>query len=123
MNKKAQSALEYALIITVVTAGLVGMAKYTQRGMQGKLRSSADSIGEQYSAKHTKSTKVTSHSNSEVRERFGYEGLSDTGRHQGQSYYSVVTPDTVTESMTKDNAEQITKGFNTTGVDSEALFE
>ena len=47
--KKGQSTLEYAIIIAVVVAALLAMQVYIKRGVQGKLRSSTDDIGEQYS--------------------------------------------------------------------------
>lgn len=57
-KQKAQSTLEYALIVAVVVAGLIAMQIYMKRGVQGKLRSSADDIGAQFDAGNTN---VTSH--------------------------------------------------------------
>lgn len=48
-SKKAQSTLEYAILITVILAGLLAMQIYMKRGYQGRLKAEADSIGEQYS--------------------------------------------------------------------------
>jgi len=48
MNKKAQSVLEYAVIIAVITAGLIAMQLYLKRGLQGGLRNQSESLGEQY---------------------------------------------------------------------------
>jgi len=51
MNKKylkAQSVLEYAVVIGVITAALIAMQVYVKRGIQGGMRSSLDSVGEQY---------------------------------------------------------------------------
>ncbi len=50
---RGQSTLEYAIIIAVIVAALVVMQIYIKRGVQGKLRSSTDQIGEQYSPGHT----------------------------------------------------------------------
>jgi hypothetical protein len=47
-NRKGQSTLEYAIIICVVVAGLFAMQSYVKRGYQGKLKSSADDMGEQF---------------------------------------------------------------------------
>lgn len=52
-NKKAQSTLEYAVVIAVVVAALIAMQAYVKRGMQGKLKQSSDDIGEQYSPGRT----------------------------------------------------------------------
>lgn len=56
LNKRAQSTLEYALLIGVIVAGLIAMQMYLKRGYQGRLRESTDQIGEQYSPEHTAST-------------------------------------------------------------------
>ncbi len=63
LNKRAQSTLEYALLIGVIVAGLIAMQMYLKRGYQGKLRESSDQIGDQYSPEHTTSkTSITKES-------------------------------------------------------------
>lgn len=52
-QKKAQSTLEYAVVITAIVAALVTMQIYIKRGLQGRMRQSADSIGEQYAPTNT----------------------------------------------------------------------
>lgn len=52
---KAQSILEYAVIIAVVVAALLAMQIYVKRSFQGRFRQAADSIGEQYAPKNTDS--------------------------------------------------------------------
>jgi uncharacterized protein (UPF0333 family) len=49
-KNRAQSTLEYAILIGVIVAGLIGMQVYLKRGYQGKLRASADDMGDQFSA-------------------------------------------------------------------------
>lgn len=58
-NKRAQSTLEYAVIIAVVVAGLLAMQFYIERGLKGKLRTSTDNIGEQYAPGLTTGTYTT----------------------------------------------------------------
>ncbi len=41
---RAQTTIEYAVLIGVIVAGLIGMQVYLKRGLQGRLRSSADEI-------------------------------------------------------------------------------
>lgn len=55
--KKGQSVLEYAILIMVVVGALLAMQWYIQRGMQGKLKESADEIsaGSQYAPTKTTS--------------------------------------------------------------------
>ncbi|MBL7081311.1 MAG: hypothetical protein ISS44_01920 [Candidatus Omnitrophica bacterium] len=56
---KGQSTLEYAILIAVIVAGLIAMQVYLKRGYQGRLRSSVDDIGEQYSPGYTTSEYTT----------------------------------------------------------------
>ncbi len=53
--KKAQSTLEYALIVAVAAGALISMQVYIKRGLQGKLKAATDEIGEQYSPGNTTS--------------------------------------------------------------------
>lgn len=47
-KKKAQSTLEYAVLIIIVIGALLSIQVYIKRGIQGRLRSAADDIGDQY---------------------------------------------------------------------------
>ncbi len=47
--RKAQSTLEYALLIAVVISSLLYMQNYLKRSMQGRLQRIGDQIGDQYS--------------------------------------------------------------------------
>ncbi len=57
--RKGQSTLEYGILIAVVVGALIAMSIYMKRGLQGRLRSSSDDIGEQYSAGQTVSNFTT----------------------------------------------------------------
>lgn len=60
MSKHGQSTVEYAVFVVVLTAAITAMAVYIKRGMAGRLRSSADSMGEQYGPGSTQSNLTTS---------------------------------------------------------------
>jgi hypothetical protein len=47
-DRQGQSVLETAVLIVVLVSALVAMHFYLRRGMQGRLRKDADTIGEQY---------------------------------------------------------------------------
>lgn len=47
-KRKAQSTVEYAMIIAVVVGGLLLMQHYVRRGLAGRYRSSSDDLGEQF---------------------------------------------------------------------------
>jgi hypothetical protein len=49
LNRKAQSTLEYAVLIFVVVGALITMQIYMKRGISGRIRASSDDIGQQFS--------------------------------------------------------------------------
>ena len=53
LNKRGQSTLEYGILIAIVVAALLAIQIYMKRGVQGRLGSAADDIGEQFDAKKT----------------------------------------------------------------------
>jgi Flp pilus assembly pilin Flp len=54
--RKAQSTLEYALIVAVAAGAFISMQVYIKRGLQGKLKDATDQMGEQYSPGYTTGT-------------------------------------------------------------------
>ncbi len=54
-NKKAQNTLENALLIAAVIGAFVAIKIFMKRGVEGKLKSSSDSIGKQYDVQTTSS--------------------------------------------------------------------
>lgn len=61
LKKKAQSFLEYSIIIACVAAAYLGLEIYVKRSLQGRLREASDQIGGQYAPKQTEahsSTKI-----------------------------------------------------------------
>ena len=56
---KGQSTLEYAVLVIIVIGALLSIQVYIKRGVQGRLKSAADDIGEQYSPGNTNYTAVT----------------------------------------------------------------
>jgi hypothetical protein len=52
-QKRAQSTLEYAVLIIVIIGALLSIQVYLKRGVQGRLRSASDDIGDQYSVGNT----------------------------------------------------------------------
>ncbi len=52
-GRQGQSTVEYAVLIIVIIAALAVTQNYIKRGIQGKLKDSADQIGDQYSPGNT----------------------------------------------------------------------
>ena len=49
-NKKAQNTAEYAILISLVVAGIIAMQTYAQRALQGRVRDAAQYLVNQTSA-------------------------------------------------------------------------
>jgi uncharacterized protein (UPF0333 family) len=58
-SKKAQSILEYALLIAVVVAAILIMQVFVKRGFQGQLKDASGRMGEQFSATGTKTLQTS----------------------------------------------------------------
>ena len=56
---KGQSTLEYAVLIIIVIGALLSIQVYIKRGIQGRLKTAADDIGDQYSVGNTNVAIVT----------------------------------------------------------------
>ena len=58
-QKRGQSTLEYAVLIVVIIGALISLQVYIKRGVQGRLKSAADDIGDQYSDGNTNELRQT----------------------------------------------------------------
>ncbi len=52
-RRKGQSTLEYAVLIIIIIAALFSIQLYIKRGIQGRLKSATDDIGDQFSPGNT----------------------------------------------------------------------
>ena len=55
-TKRAQSLVEYAIVIGVVSAAFVAISAYMQRGIQSVLKTTADQVGVQSKGDQTSSS-------------------------------------------------------------------
>jgi len=60
-EKRGQSVVETAVLMLVIVGVLIAMQVYLKRGIQGRLRSGVDSIGEQYDPRATSSSFTINH--------------------------------------------------------------
>jgi len=58
-RRKGQSTLEYAILIIIIVGALLSIQVYIKRGVQGRLKSAADDIGDQFSPGNTNVVSVT----------------------------------------------------------------
>lgn len=56
IRKKAQSFLEYSVLIACLVAAILGVQIFVKRSMQGKFREAADGIGGQYAPQQSELT-------------------------------------------------------------------
>jgi Flp pilus assembly pilin Flp len=83
---KAQSTIEYAMMVACLAAALIGMQIYIKRGVQGRIRSAADEIGGQYSATTTRSSLTQSIANPtpvNITGRTVFKNITWTDRYTG----------------------------------------
>lgn len=73
-KRKGQSTLEYAVLIVIIIAALLAMNQYVKRGLQGRLKSSTDDIGDQFSPGNYNYSKTIT-VNSGSRQEFGLAGI------------------------------------------------
>lgn len=66
---KGQSTMEYAILIIIIIGALISIQVYIKRGVQGRLKSAADDIGDQYSPGNT-NVRITTQSSSKSQETF-----------------------------------------------------
>jgi hypothetical protein len=90
-RKQGQSTLEYAVLIIIIIGALLSIQVYIKRGIQGRLKSATDDIGDQFSVGNTNVFKVH-HVSSNTLDQFGIAG-------QGVSKTSLLTPETTTDTM------------------------
>lgn len=58
-RKQGQSTLEYAILIIIIIGALLSLQVYIKRGVQGRLKSATDDIGDQFSRGNTNIQKTT----------------------------------------------------------------
>lgn len=108
-NKRAQTTLELSILIIIVVAALLSMSIYLKRAMQGKLRTVADDVGEQYSPTNMNSD-TTSSTDSTITKNIIYYN-SGEGPFDSKVTYQIDTDETNTrqgyEEMQNDNSEDL----------------
>ena len=94
INRRGQSALEYAVLLAVIVAALVAMQVYVKRAASGRLKESADDLGSQYDARHTDVDETTM-TTAEVHEATGTDGttVQETIDQRTKRWVAVTTGD------------------------------
>ena len=69
-RKKAQSILEFVILMIIIIGALLAMQNYIKRGLQGRWKVAVDDLGEQYDPASTNSSvveRVVSNSDTQIR--------------------------------------------------------
>ena len=66
-GKKGQSTIEYVVLIMIVIGVLISIQVYIKRAVQGRMKSSSDDVGDQYSPGNTNVFRQT-HTTGKTRE-------------------------------------------------------
>lgn len=69
-KRRGQTTLEYAVLIIIIVGALFTIQVYIKRGLQGRMKSAADDIGDQFSPGNTE-VEIRNSSNSATRDSFG----------------------------------------------------
>ncbi len=94
---KAQSTLEYVVLVCVIIAALLLLQTYLKRGVQGKLRTSTDDIGAQFDLGKTAVHSETRHKGEMVQELSG--GVTTSYSGQGGKGQADIYKETGTETV------------------------
>ncbi len=89
-RRRAQSTLEYAVLIGIVAAGLIAMQAYVKRGFQGRMSDSTDKIGSQFDPKSSFSNTLTTSTQNDVQTITG-TALQSTSTTAFNSYSNETT--------------------------------
>lgn len=88
-KKKAQSLVEYVLILGAIIVAILFMQLYVRRAVSGRLRDASDDIGDQFSAsakynyqvtRNTKITESTSNTTGATTTKYEYDDSTRTGQ-------------------------------------------
>jgi len=96
--RRGAFSLEYAVLIVCVVAGLIAMQIYITRGMQGKLRQTADTIGEQYAPGNT---------TADITQAFNYISNTVTNTTENEGRTITTTSANFNETQTRVGTETV----------------
>lgn len=84
-KKRGQSTLEYAVLIIVIIAALISIQAYIKRGVQGRLKSASDDIGDQFSPGNTNSI-IAERVHSNTAQQFGFDTNGNAAQGASRTY-------------------------------------
>ena len=106
-NKRAQSTLEYALLISVVIAALIAIQVYMKRGVMGKLKESTDQVGEQWTPENnfTRTWTISSSGPQSQFEDRTRGDLTEANATTGMLFTNSTLDSATVETLTRDEDE------------------
>jgi len=73
-SRRGQSSLEYAVYSAVILGVIISMMLYFKRGVQGRWKEAADSVGDQFSPEYATGTTTTTRSGTTSSNIFASDG-------------------------------------------------
>lgn len=123
-NKKAQSVLEYGLVITAVIAAFLAINIYLKKAVQGKLKESSDQIGRRFKPeKFTTAWEIKPSTGVPQTTTTEKRNIGDDGQPKTRTPGQILSGETTTETT---EAETITRSeYETFGAEGKvpALYE
>ncbi len=89
-TRKGQSILEYAMLLAVIVAVIVAIQIYVKRSVEGKLKTSADQIGEQFTTAETNTIQTIRQTARKEETLAGNEATGVDGKPWSQSKIQTV---------------------------------
>ncbi len=111
-RQRGQTAIEFAALVVILIAAIVTMQVYVKRGIMGRARQTADSLGEQFDPKDYKSTFNEAEVSDVINESVFKKDQPVCADKNGQTVKCNVVESTTTirqESTTKRGAEEVGK--------------
>jgi hypothetical protein len=94
VSRKGQSLMEYTVLFVCITAAVIGMQIYVKRAIQGRIKQTADQVGEPYDTNNFRSTVYSNMSSNMTNRQFmANTGMVDAYGQPIDEYGSSVAQD------------------------------
>ncbi len=107
MKRNGQNVIEYTVVISCIIAALIATQFYVKRALQGRLRSAADQIGQQYEPGQTTSNFTTTINRDVTSEITTHQPLTI----EGQDGYATLRTETINQDESVRQGSETVDGF------------
>lgn len=104
-RSKGQSTLEYAFLVAIIAAGVIGMQFYMKRAFQGRAKQAADEISEPYDSELMRASSISTNVHAEITVDSDSRPV-DTGDPDDEEY-EIESHITQSETVTRSGSEHL----------------